>query len=326
MFKLFLALNFLLINLFACQGGFDTCKLKVTDSNSIIKQTLQIPLEANQQLIFSRKKPSSKIIKHDPYLSLYLIEVSKNFKYPFRLNDKPLLGTAAVNNKKVIEGRIIKKQIGLNHFAKYSEAITSSALLLNSCCALEGMITPKGIIQREYIERFLKIKKVSYADIGIRVVDEKKAVIVDVSNPFFKNNKFKKGDCILELNGKKVKDSANFMKNILFSEIGSTHKVKIKRGTKIMILSAKSQKREGGGFLSDTFLEFLGLYFDKNLFLTKIEKKALKYQLKLGDKLLQINHKKIRTKEEILEILVNKNKSLSLLFLRDQFQFFLTVN
>ena len=93
-----------------------------------------------------------------------------------------------------------------------------------------------------------------------------------------------------------------------------------------MILSAKSQKREGGGFLSDTFLEFLGLYFDKNLFLTKIEKKALKYQLKLGDKLLQINHKKIRTKEEILEILVNKNKSLSLLFLRDQFQFFLTVN
>jgi len=324
--KLFLALNFLFLNLQACKNGFDACKLKVIDSNSIIKQTLQIPLEANQKLVFSKKTPTSKIIKHDPYLSLYLIEVSKNFKYPFRLNDKPLLGTAAVNKNEIIEGRVIQKQVGLNSFAKYSETIPFPALLLNSCCALEGIITPKGIIQRAYIERFLKIKEVSYSDIGIRVKDKKKLVVVNVSNHFFKNNKFKKGDYILELNGEKVKDSAGFMKNILFSKIGSVHKVKIKRGTKIMVFSAKSQKREGGGFLSDIFLKFLGLSFDENLYITKIEKKALKYQLKLGDKLLHINRKRSITQDEILEILEDKNKSLNLLFLRDRFQFFMTVN
>ncbi|MCF6309798.1 MAG: PDZ domain-containing protein [Sulfurimonas sp.] len=326
MLKLFLALTFFFLNLQAGKGSFDICKLKVSDSNSIIKQTLQIPIEANQRLVFSRKTPNSKIIKHDPYLSLYLIEDSKNFKYPFRLNNKPLLGTATINNKTVVEGRVIKKQIGLNSFAKYSETIFSPALLLNSCCALEGMVTPRGVIERAYIERFLKIKKVSYSDIGIRVMDKKNFVIVNISNHFMKDNKFKKGDYILELNGKKVKDSSSFMKSILFSKVGLTHKVKIKRGTKIMTFSAKSQKREGGGFLNDIFLKFSGLFFDENLYITKIEKKALKYQLKVGDKLLQINRKRTITQDEILKILEDKNKSLNLLFLRDRFQFFMTLN
>ena len=226
----------------------------------------------------------------------------------------------------VIEGEITKHQIGLNNFATYSEAIFTPSILLNSCCALEGIVTPRGIIEKEYIERFLKVKKVSYADIGIRVSDDGKVVIVSASNPFMDNNPFKKNDCILEFDGKKVKNSASLMRNILFSKIGSTHKVKIKRDSKLLTMSVKSQNRDGGGFLSDTFLEFLGLSFDKNLYVTKIEKKALKYQLELGDKLLQINGENIKTEQDILEKLANSKKSSNLLFQRRNFQFFVSVN
>ncbi|MCK4738229.1 MAG: Pdz/Dhr/GlgF, partial [Sulfurimonas sp.] len=194
MFRLFLALNFLLLNLYACKGGFEACRLKTIHSDAIFNQTLQIPVQNNKRLLFSKTIPDAKIIKHDPYLSLYLVENKKNFKHPFRINNKLSLGTAAVNNEIIVEGKIVKKQIGLNSFASYSEPLFAPSILLNSCCALEGIVTPNGIIEKEYLERFLKIKKVSYADIGIRVVDEKKLIIVNVSNPFMKNNPFKKDD------------------------------------------------------------------------------------------------------------------------------------
>ncbi|MGE4420057.1 MAG: PDZ domain-containing protein [Sulfurimonas sp.] len=326
MFRLFLALNLIFLNLYACKGGIESCKFKTLDSGAIVKNSLHIPLKNNQNLIFSITRPNAKIIKHDPYLSLYLVEDKKNFKYPFRLNMNQSLGTFGVDNNSVIEGKIIKKQVGLNSFATFSEPLSAPSLLLNSCCALEGIVTPRGIIEKEYIEHFLNSKKVAYGDFGIRVKDICSAVTVSSSNPFLKENLFKKDDIVLELDGKKVKDSASFMRDVLFSEIGSVHSVKIKRVNEFLTISAKTQNRAGGGYLSDTFLEFLGISFDKNLFIIKIEKKAEHYGLKLGDKLLQVNLKDVENEEEILEIIDNPKKSANLLFQREHFQFFVKVN
>ncbi|MCK9453903.1 MAG: PDZ domain-containing protein [Sulfurimonas sp.] len=326
MLRLLLALNFLFVNLYACKGGIESCRLKTLDSGAIVKNSLHIPLENNQKLIFSTTTPNGKILKHDPYLSLYLVEDKKNFKYPFRINTNQSLGTFGVDNRSVIEGKIVQKQLGLNRFATFSEALFAPSLLLNSCCALEGIVTERGIIEKEYIEHFLNSKKVAYGNFGIRVKDIGSAVTVSSSNPFFKENPFKKDDIILELDGKKVKDSALFMRDILFSEVGSLHSVKIKRGNKILTVSVKSQNRVGGGYLSDTFLESLGISFDKNLCIIKIEKKAQQYGLKLGDKLLEVNKKGVKNEEEIAELIDNPKKSAYLLFTREHFQFFVKVN
>ena len=326
MLRLFVALTLLLLNLYACKGGYDSCKHKINDSNSVSNTTLQIPVKNNQLLIFSRTTPKGTILKHDPFLSLYLLEDKKGFKHPFKINYRLTLGTACVNKTEAVEGKILKHQVGLNSFAKFGECITVPSLLLTSCCSLEGIATPQGIIEKEYLDRFIKIKKVSYSDIGIRVVDEKKLVIINTINPFMKDNPFKIDDCVLELNGKKVKNASTLMREILFSKIGSTHKVKVKRDSKVLTLSMKSQKRYGGGYLSDTFLKFLGISFDKNLKVVKIEDKAKKYHLKLGDRLLQINLKNITTEAEILETISKSKESTNLLFVRDDFQFFIRVN
>ncbi|MCK9473625.1 PDZ domain-containing protein [Sulfurimonas sp.] len=326
MFRLFLALNLLFLNLYACKGGIDSCRQKTVDSRAIVENSLHIPLQNNQKIIFSTTQPNAKIIKYDPYLSLYLIEVRKNFKYPFRVNTNQSLGTFGVDNNTVIEGKIIKKQVGLNSFATFSEPLSAPSLLLNSCCALEGIVTPRGIIEKEYIEHFLKSKKVAYGDFGIRVKDVGCSVTISSSNPFFKDNLFKKDDIVLELDGKKVKDSAMFMREVLFSEINSVHSVKIKRKNELLTLSVKTQNRAGGGYLSDTFLELLGISFDKNLFIIRIEKKAEHYGLKLGDRLLQVNKKDVKNEEEILEMIDNPKKSAYLLFEREHFQFFVKVN
>ena len=325
MLRLFVALTLLFLNLYACKGGYNSCKRKINDSNAITNNLTNIPVTKHTRVIFSTTAPKAKILKHDPFLSLYLVKDKKGFRYPFSIRYTPVLGTASVDKDKAIEGKITKHQVGLNHFATFSEPISYPSLILTSCCSLEGIVTPRGIIEKAYIDRFVKIKNVSYADIGIRVKDDKKLVIVKAINPFLDGNDFLVDDCVLSFDGKKVKNASELMQWILFSKIGSSHTVKIKRNAKLLTLKMKSSKRNGGGYLSDTFLEFLGISFDKNLRVIKIHKKAKKYQLKLGDRLIQVNQKNITTQNEILKIISQSKESSNLLFQRHDFQFFVTV-
>jgi len=324
--RLLVALHLLFFNLYACKDGLDSCRQKVIDSESIVEQTIQVPLKNNQRLIFSTTPPKAKIIKHDPYLSLYLVEDEKKFKYPFLININMPLGLIGVDNKRVVEGKIVKKQVGLNTLATFSEPLSAPSLILNSCCALEGIVTERGIIEKEYIERFLKTKEVSYGDIGIRVKDENGTVIVTSSNPFIQGNLVQEGDAVLEFDGKKVKESAQLMRDILFSPIGSKHTLKIKRADKVAMHKVATQKRAGGGYRADIFLEFLGLSFDKNLRILHIDKQAMHYGLKVGDKLMQINKKGIRTQEDIFSQINKPKNEVNLLFERENFQFFVKVN
>lgn len=319
--KLLLALSLLFLNLYACKGGTQSCKQKVFDSCAITEQRVQIPIQNNQLLIFSRTPPKEKILKHDPFLSLYIIQDTRKFKYPFKINNKLSLGLIGVDNHKAIKGKIVKKQLGLENFAVFSQPLSSPSVLLNSCCDLEGIVTERGIIEKEYIERFIKIKNVSYGDFGIRVKDEKSSVVVKESNPFVKLNQLKVGDIILELDSKRVKDSASFMRDMLFGLVGSTHSIKVKRENKILTLKAITQKR-----VDNVYLEFLGLSFDKNLLIIKIEKKAEHFELKLGDRLLQANTKYIKDAQDIFDETYNLKNPLNLLFEREHFQFFVKVN
>ena len=253
MLRLFLLLNLLVLNTYACKGGYESCKAKINDSQTIKNCSLYIPVKKNQRLIYSKTKPSEKIIKHDPFLNLYLVEDKKGFAYPFKINMKQQLGYAAVNATHAIEGKIVKRQIGLNSLAVYGEAIVYPSILTSSCCSLEGLVTPDGVIEKEYLKRFITSKGSDYSDLGVRVNDEDGFVIVNAVDPYLKNNPFKKGDCIVALNSKKIRNSAAFMRSVLFSKVGSAQKVKVKRGKKFFTFELKSYKRYGGGYISDTF-------------------------------------------------------------------------
>jgi hypothetical protein len=314
------------MSLWACKGGYNSCKLKVVDSSSIVGNTVQIPILKNKLLIYSQNTPNGKIIKHDPFLALYLVESEKPFKYPFKINSKLASGTASVNNKIVIEGRIVKRQVGLNKFATYSEPVNTPGILLSSCCALEGIVTSEGIIEKEYIQHFLKAKNIVYGNLGIRVEDKNKLVLVKFINPFIKKIPFKINDIIVSLNGQEVKHSYLFMRKILFSKIGSTHTIKIKRLNKFYTFNVKTIKRYGGGYLSDTILEFKGLYLNKQLRLTKILKNFPQYGLKVGDKLLMVNKIPIKNQIELKKHISAFDDKALLLFERNKFTFFINLD
>ncbi|MDD5157840.1 PDZ domain-containing protein [Sulfurimonas sp.] len=329
MLKLLFLLVALFLNLFALCGNsanFDSCKQKVIDSKTVVNESLQIPIEKNQRLIFSQTPPTQKIIKYDPFLSLYLVEESYGFKYPFRFNSKFSGNRAVINDKVALKGEIVKHQIGVDSFAQYSQNLLNLGVVINGCCYLEAIVTPRGAIEKEYIQRFIDTKKVSYGDFGIKIKDTEKSVIVDESNPFLDGNLFKKGDLIVEFDGKKVTNSAALMRDILFSEVGSAHSAKVRRDGSELMLNMTTKNRESGGFVSEKPLEFFGISYDENLLVIKTDKEAEAHGVIVGDRLLQIEAQSVKTKEDIYKIFSGGKKTAILLFQRDDFQFFVNIN
>ena len=326
MFRLFVFTQLFLLSLYACDGIFSSCVHKIKDSQSIYNNRLAVVVKNHKRIVYARQIPNAIIVKYDPFLSLYLIEDRSDFKYPFTFDSKLQLHTAIVNANKAKAGEFIKKQIGLDSFGKYSASLSKAALILNSCCSLEGIVTSNGIIKKAYLKHFLNAKKVVYGDIGIRVKENKNgAVFVNASDPFMKDNPFKKGDCITLYDGKKIRNAAKLMQMILFSAIHSKHSIKIKRDAKFITFKVKTHKRYGGGYLSDTFLEQKGIYFDKALHITRLNGSFKNYGLKVGDRLIEVNAVAVNNQEQ-LRLYIEKYKEYSsLLFERNKFQFFVNI-
>ena len=325
MLRLFVLTQLLLLNIYACEGGYFSCIAKIKDSYTIQTNSLYIPVQNNKVLVYSPCRPQAKIIKYDPFLSLYLIEDKHNFKYPFSINMRLQLGSAIVNDKVSKEGKIVKNQIGLNSLGIYTTHFKKPALITSSCCSLEGIATPDGVIEKEYLRRFLSDAPAVYSDIGIRVKNEDGFVIVSAANPYLENNLFKKGDCIVELDSLKVQAASVFMRRILFSKVGSKHTIKIKRDDKFMTFKVVSSVRYGGGAISDTFLEHKGIYFDDTLHIVGLSPHFIEYGLVLNDQLLQVNGVKVKNQNELRNYIENFKDFSSLLFSRRNFQFFVNI-
>jgi len=323
--RLFILLSLLLLNLYACKGGYSSCIQKINDSTTIQNNSLLIPVRKDVRLVYSHNTPNAKILKYDPFLSLYLIEDKSGFAYNFDINMRLQLGIAAVNKTEAKEGKILKEQVGLNSLATFSEKVKTPALITSSCCSLEGIMTPNGIIQKEYLKRFISTASADYADIGVRVHDENSHIIVIASNPYLKDNFLKIGDCILALDGERMKKSSIFMRKVLFSKIGTEHIVKIKRGKKIISLSTMSRKRDGGGEISDTFLEFSGIYFNKKLEVVRLSENFTAYGLVLGDRLVQVHGVRVKTQDELRKYIQDYKDFSNLLFERRNFEFFVNI-
>lgn len=326
MLRFFLALHLLFFYLYACKDDFALCVQKAQDANVVQNASLFIPVAPKQTLVYTHKTPKAKIIKYDPFLSLYIIKEQKNFPYPYDMTMRLELATAIINEKKAKVGKFLQKQVGLNSFGLYNQLLKDyPALISNSCCSLEGIVTKKGVIEKAYIVHFINTKEVAYSDIGIRVVDAKGFVVVDASDPFMKDNPFLANDRIVAYDKKKVASAAMLMQKILFSRLGSQHIVKVKRGDKFVTFKVVSQKRYGGGFISDTFLEQKGIYFDETLHVKRVEKEFQNLGLHLGDRLIQVNGVRVNNQKELRKYIQNFKEYASLLFQRNNFQFFVNI-
>ena len=326
MLRLFLLTALFFLNLQACKNGYFTCVKKANDAKVFRQNSLVIPVKYNRCLIYSTTQPNATIIKADPFLNLYLVKKKHNFKYPFEINMRLQLGSAAIYKKQFFEGRVVRKQVGLNKLAKYSAKSPHPALVTSSCCWLEGIITPDGMIDKYYLRHFIASKQKRYSDIGIRVKQQKHCITVTAVNPYFEHNPFQRGDCVVAFDGKRVKSAAVLMRKILFSRVGSKHTIKIKRDGKYHTFRVTCKERRGGGAISDTFLEYRGIYLDKQLRIIRLNGFFQKYGLKLGDRLMGVNGVLVDNQEKLREYVQSNKKIVQLLIERnDNFQFFVNI-
>ena len=248
--------------LFACDAGFKSCLKKVEALDVVSTSQLSIPLQGNKKLLYS-DTPVQNALKNDPFLHLYLVETKKKIRHPFKINRYLPNKELASIHKEIICGKIVQKQEGLERFARFSKRIFIPSVILNGCCELVAIGTSRGIIQKPFIEHFLK-NGARYGDLGIRLKRCKDGFVVASVDPFVKTP-FKVGDRLLTINAKMPTELSQLKQAILFTPPDSICRVELLRCKRKLSLNAKVYPRKGGGYLSDTFLERLGVYVDEKL-------------------------------------------------------------
>ena len=316
-------LSLIPLTLFSAPQDFKSCQLKYQVSSVELEKTQAFAIDNQYALFYSKEKPSLTLVKRDPFLGLNLVKSSENFKHVFKFYNNDPKHLAAVTPHQVAEGRLISEQVGLNRLAQFSSPVPKNALISGNCCGILGLSTGKGIIDKEYIRRFLASKKIAYSDIGIRVADKEGVRVVEV-NPFFEDSPFLLDDLILSMDGKRAKNAAALSRDILFSKPGSRHHFVILREGERIKTEALFKERLSGGLVLESFFNLFGIELDEELV---VKKDAPKYEIKKGDRLLFVMGKEVRSLTEIRRVLSqekeSKNKLVILLFKRKGFDFFI---
>ena len=274
----------------------------------------------------SLKCPSDKkIIAYDRFKGLCLFEDTT--KKPFYLtkhkaklffcqSDKPKAVTILSYPSSVYPGRI-------------KENVKKRGALFGECCHLAGIIDLGGKWYDVTSIKKLLHKKTKHSDIGVRFSLKGKQVVVKRVNPFLKlpllpSDRVKKIEKITYPTLKEVRDIIDSCK------VGKKIFIEIVRGKKSFKYKIECFKRVGGGKISDTFLEQFGIWFNKKLVISDIDRSGIGYKsgLQKGDRLLKIDESIVYTQADVQKVLssysVKKSMPKNILWERNGFQFFLS--
>ncbi|PAF42071.1 PDZ domain-containing protein [Helicobacter sp. 11S03491-1] len=303
--KIFILKILLVFGLAGSVFGYDFshCMKYYDIASTPLKNTYSISLKTpkkNVSLLFSLLPPQGvKVLKRDPFVGLYLIE-TKETKYAYHLLDidgyarsKEL---AAIGSKTSAKGKILKSQSGFIHYAQFSTPIPINGVVSNICYQIYGIgVGGKYFIDKKYIDRFLRQNSPYYGDIGIRVSQENKSIIVVQVDPFFKENPFLPNDKIISIDNQAIVTPEQFEWNVSNLAYHKNVEVDVIRNGKHQKLKVIADKRYGGFLLPDTFLERFGIKLNQKLEITEIDKSTpLRLpQFQVGDRIVWINHEAI---------------------------------
>jgi hypothetical protein len=317
--------------LLSCSGeykveNYKTCQKKLNDANVFSLGTTSLPLKNKKRLLYIGHEhkhllKNFNVIKYDPFLGLALINDKNAFKYPFLFASKQSCRAASIAKETVMTVEKNHKQIGLNQLSGYVEPLYVPSVLTDSCCSLQSLVTPRGVIEKAYLENFINRKNMIYADAGIRLINKNKKILISDVDPFIIKNEFTIGDELLKIDGQKVISASLAMQKILFSKVGKKVIFTVRHNKKERAKTILLKKRLGGGLLSDTFLEHRGLFFDKNFTLIKDVKQL---QLKKGDTLYKLNNREVSEDNDIRKHFKPYSNN-HLLIKRNGFQFFVVI-
>lgn len=312
---------------------FSKCQEKIVDSLLQIPAGDAIGIGNNHYLLFSANPPSHfKIIRHDPFLQLYLIE-AHTIDHPLELWDNrptknPDKWIASISRQHVEKGQKTGWGAGIDRLATFSSLTEPGSVMTGICYQIYGIgVGSNHYIESYYLERFVQNETVYYGDIGVRV-GEQDGVIVTSSDPFFPQNPFWIGDRIMKVKNQLIGSVQEFYDTVINLPEGQRIEVEIERHEQTKKYPVTVGRRYGGGYLTDTFLERFGVAVGKNLQVTKATPDAPNRfrWLKPGDRLISINHEPVEQYGNIQKLLSQtRREQVTFLMERDEFQFFVQV-
>jgi hypothetical protein len=304
---------------------FSNCYKKNRTTFTYQEDLEAYPYNSKYAIVYAPHEKLQDFIKYDKFLGLYLVANSSGRTLKFKSTDSVVLGEwmGSADESSLYVGNFAKKMDGLDAFAKMASSNEPNAVVMCLCCEIYGIAIGLGdFIESEYIHNFVTKKEDTYGSFGVRFDKVGKKIVVKTIDPFCKNRSLELGDEILSIDGKAISELWRLKREILFGTPMDKRTLKIKRDGKAQKIVATLSQRYGGGVLSDTFLERYGLYFDKSLILLG----AQSFKLKVGDRLIEVDGKKVSSFDDVRQILSTANKRARLLFSRDKFEFFVEID
>lgn len=330
----------------ACQNFYKQATTSI-DSTRVFS----IIYNGKPHLLAYSKTPlkSSKIIKKDRFLGLYLFSGSTPLSYKIKPLDSyaHTLPLAGVSQSEAINGSITNFEKGIFDLGRFSKPLPKDSVISNICFQIYGFYAYGNyFVPKILIDRFLSNKGGIYGDIGVRIIEvakdsqnlvqknpanptsapksspAKKSIVVEQIDIFFPNNPFLPNDIITSINGEKITSSVDFEWRVANLSPNSSAKIGIIRAGQPRTLEVKVGNRYGGGLISDTFLERFGVWLDENLVIRAMQN-PLPFNLSLlseGDQLLWIDKVPIKRgdgfwhlKELLMRAWLNGNIELLIL-------------
>ena len=317
---------------------FTQCYEKNRQSIIYFGKTRAVAISENKAIAYSKEKPTVPFIKYDYLSNLYLFESPKPLT-PIKLKPtetlKPGEWFASMSENSLVVVNISKLGSNANNFFEHSGRGDENSIIGGLCCEMSGLgIGDRFFIGSEALEKFISSKTASYLELGARLEENNETIVVDFVDSNNKEVKLKAGDKIVALNGKKVKNLAEVSEALLASKSSSKLSAQIQRNNAWIeenILAIKPKpvvKKVVPVVKKESPLKTKGLIFDNDMKLLDIPAHSFAEQsgLKIGDRLIQIDETRVDKLSEAEGFLAKtKNRETSLLFDRNDFQFFVTL-
>ncbi len=275
---------------------------------------------------YLKTKPKRKYEKYDPLLNLYLFRSKEPLNaVKLRSSNKLKIGEwiAGMDEDALYVGNYATSDDIYDSIYLPNAKLSPSSIISCLCCDVYGLGIEGGkFVGSEFIKRLINSKEriIKYGDIGVEFKKIGKNFVV--KEVLDNKQPLKVGDRIVSINGKMLNSIKQLRRAILFSKPGVVLKVKYFRGKALIESDIKVKDRFlDSGFYSKKF----GIKFDKNLKIIDLKKTDLGYRsgLRVGDKILSINGKRVKNVEKIKEYFKkSRDKKIELLIDRDDFQFF----
>ncbi len=305
------------------KNDYEACKEQLANSFLNLSGVKSLAIDKHYALSFSSVKPFSYQV-YDPFFDFYVIKSEEKLPFAKRADENTCAkgsDLAVINQKQLKFGKLVSK----GQTNTYNFTFSKGGIVINPCCQMLGVsLGEDRYLPLKYLDYIKKRTTPFNGYIGANFYQGNEGVYVQEVDPFLKNLPFCPNDKILSVNEYDIRSKKQLRSIILSAKVGSKLDILIQRGDEHKRILVEVFEKPKYKLSASAFLRNLGLDLNQDLSIASVKKDtfAQKSGLKIGDRLLQIDFKDVKSLQDVKNAIISNKEVLNLLFTRHDFQFF----